>query len=78
MILLSQNTASFNSNMSLSAGKKYQIDNVDLNTDNIQESATPTNKYYSSVLAQADYEIYIQAEQQLIAAKLTSLTQVEI
>ncbi len=34
---------------------------MDLNTDDIQESANPTNKYYSSVRAQAGAKTAISA-----------------
>ena len=47
--------------MSLNAGKTYQINNVDLKNDDVQQSATPTNKYYSSILAQTDAKAAISA-----------------
>jgi hypothetical protein len=39
--------------MNLSTGKSYKINGVALNTDNIQESGTPTNKYYTDSRARS-------------------------
>lgn len=39
--------------MNISTGNMYKINNVDLNTDNIQESGTPTNLYFTNLRARS-------------------------